>query len=163
MTSTTTTCVTRSDTPTTLTDEDFRSRGRGSGRNALRIPYEQLDSMLTAAQAFIAAYFHVEFVARQIWGCKKRQAVPYDPHYKALMEILVDIRDLMCGFRVHWPNGSQSTYRRDNGIEMTNCLVSLEPAATELVVGRHAKSPLNLAPLLHEMPTRFTQASTAVT
>ena len=132
-----------------LTNNDFRCRGGQSHKKAFRIPYKRLHEMLTAASAFIAAYFHVEREARHVWGRNKQQAVPYDPHYKGMLEILVDARDLMCGFCVHWPNGSQSTYRRtDNGIDMTNCLVNLENASIELVVGQYARVPGEFSPLV---------------
>jgi hypothetical protein len=81
-----------------LTDEDFRCRGGLSGIKAFKIGYEQLDKKLLAAKAFIAAFFQIELLARQVWGLRKSQAIPYDPHYKGLMEILVDDHDVMCGF-----------------------------------------------------------------
>ena len=105
-----------------LVDDDFRSRRSISRTKAFRIPYDQLDEIICAARAFIAAFFKVELLARQVWGLSKQKAVPYDPHYKGLMEVLVDAQDVMCGFRVHWPNGSESTYRRtQDGVEMINC------------------------------------------
>ena len=36
----------------------------------------------------------------------------------------------------------------DNGIEITDCLVNLEAAAIELVVGRHAQEPGEFSPLV---------------
>ena len=132
-----------------LTDEDFRCRGGISGTKAFRIPYEELNETLTAAKAFIAAFFQVELFARQVWGLEKQKAVPYDPHYKGLMEILVDDRDVMCGFRVHWPNGSQSTYRRtEDGIEMINCFLDLNSATISLFVNRYAQEPSEFSPLV---------------
>ena len=98
-----------------LADDDFRCRGGTISTKAFRMSYAQLDETICSAKAFIAAFFQVELLARQVWGMEKHTAVPYDPCYKGLMEILVDERDLMCGFRVHWPNGSESTYRRTGG------------------------------------------------
>ena len=125
-----------------LTDGDFRCRGGVSGTRAFRISYEELDRILTSAKAFIAAFFSVEQLARQVWGMKKQQAIPYDPNYKGLMEILVDDRDFMCGFRVHWPNGSQSTYRRtEDGIDMTNCSLDMNNATISLFVDLYRHFP----------------------
>lgn len=101
------------------------------------------------AKAFIAAFFSVEQLARQVWGAKKQQAMPYDPVYKGLMEVLVDDRDLMCGFRVHWPNNSQSTYRRtEDGIDMTNCSLDLKNATLKLFVDLYAQNPGQFSPLV---------------
>ena len=93
-----------------LADDDFRCRGDTTSTKAFRISYGALDEIITSAKAFISAFFQVELFTRQVWGAEKHKAVPYDPQYKGLMEILVDERDVMCGFRVHWPNGSESTY-----------------------------------------------------
>lgn len=104
-----------------LTDDDFRCRGDLSGIGAFKIVYADLDKKLLAAKAFIAAFFRVELLARQVWGLRKGKAIPYDAHYKGLIEVLVDERDAMCGFKVHWPNSSESMYRRtDQGIDMVN-------------------------------------------
>ncbi len=132
-----------------LADDDFRCRGSSNLIMAFRIPYEKLDDTLASAKAFIAAFFQVELLARQVWGREKQKAVPYDPHYKGLMEILVDARDLMCGFRVHWPNGSESTYRRtENGVEMINCYLDSEGIRIGLLVGQYAQHPDEFSPLI---------------
>ena len=121
-----------------LADNDFRCRGNLSGTKAFRIPYGKLDEIICSAKAFIAAFFQMELTARQIWGLRKHQAVPYDPDYKGLMEVLVDVQDAMCGFRVHWPNGSDSTYRRtENGTEMINCHLDANGKTIALIVGRY--------------------------
>ena len=132
-----------------LTADDFRCRGGVSGARAFRIPYGELDGTLTAAKAFIAAFFQMELSARQVWGLEKQKAVPYDPHYKGLMEVLVDDQDVMCGFRIHWPNESQSTYRRsDRGIEMVNCSVDPQCAKISLFVGQYAQQAGEFSPLV---------------
>ncbi len=131
-----------------LTDDDFRSR---SGTNAFRLTYDDLDSLITKAKAFIAAFFQLEVDARVVWGARKGQAIPCDAHYKGLMEVLVDDRVLMCGFAVHWPNNSQSMYRRtEAGVEMVNCMVNLRLANVDLGVGQHAQKPGTFSPLVEE-------------
>lgn len=132
-----------------LADADFRCRGGTISTRAFRISYGELDEIISSAKAFIAAFFRVDLLARQAWGEEKHKAVPYDPHYKGLMEIVVDERDLMCGFRVHWPNGSESTYRRtENGIDMTNCYFELDGATIALLVGQIATNPGEFSPLV---------------
>lgn len=132
-----------------LADEDFRSRSGISGAKAFKFSYEELDAIITKSKAFIAAFFQVESLARQVWGLEKGRAIPYDQHYKGLMEILVDDKDLMCGFSVHWPNNSQSTYRRnEHGIDMTNCMIDLKHATIQLWVDRYAQKPGSFSPLV---------------
>lgn len=142
-----------------LTDEDFRCRGDLSGSKAFKITYEDLDKKLLAAKAYIAAFFQVELLARQVWGLRKSEASPYDPHYKGLMEVLVDDRDVMCGFKVHWPNKSESMYRRsDSGIEMVNCMLDLKHATLELIVGSYARKPGTFSPLVeHDAKPVYTK------
>ena len=132
-----------------LATADFRSRGSISRKKAFRIPYSQLDGIICAARAFIAAFFQVELLARQVWGQIKHQAVPYDPHYKGLMEVLVDAQDVMCGFRVHWPNGSECTCRRtEDGIEMINCYFDKKDKTIGLFVNQYAQKRSEFSPLV---------------
>lgn len=132
-----------------LTDEDFRCRGDISGIKGFRLSYEELDQKILCAKAFVSAFFQIELIARQFWGLKKQKAIPYDPHYKGLMEVLVDDQDLMCGFRIHWPNNTESTYQRtENGVEMTNCSLDLQDATLSLFVNCYAQTPSTFSPLV---------------
>ena len=132
-----------------LTDEDFRSRRGISGATAFKLAYNELDVLITKAKAFIAAFLQIEMTARQVWGLHKGKAIPYDSHYKGLMEVLVDDRDLLCGFAVHWPNNSQSMYRRtEQGVDMVNCMADLKNATIDLWVDLHARNPGSFSPLV---------------
>lgn len=132
-----------------LTESGFRSRSGLSGTKAFTITWEELDNTITRAKAFIAAFFKAEMIARQVWGLRKGQAIPYDAHYKGLMEVLVDHRDVTCGFSVHWPNNSQSTYRRtEKGVTMINCSVDLKNATLSLYVDLYARKPGAFSPLV---------------
>jgi hypothetical protein len=109
---------------------------------AFRLTYEELDVLITKAKAFVAAFLQIEMTARQVWGQAKGKAIPYDSHNKGLMEVLVDDRDLLCGFVVHWPNNSQSMYRRtEQGIDMVNCMVDPQNATIKLWVDLYARNP----------------------
>ncbi|MEM5472773.1 hypothetical protein WNZ14_13655 [Hoeflea sp. AS60] len=132
-----------------LTEDDFRSRRGVSGTKSFKLTYEELDTIITKAKAFISAVFQLDLDARQVWGSKKGQAIPYDAHYKGLMEVLVDDRNLMCGFAVHWPNDSESMYRRtEAGVEMVNCMVNLKQATIDLWVGLYAQKRGTFSPLV---------------
>lgn len=55
----------------------------------------------------------------------------------------------MCGFKVHWPNNSESTYRRtQDGIDMTNCMLDFKRANIEFMVGLYARQPGGFSPLV---------------
>lgn len=132
-----------------LTDEDFRCRGDISGTKGFKISYEELDQKITCAKAFITAIFQVDLTTRQFWGLQKQKGIPYDPNYKGLIEVLVDEQDVMCGFRIHWPNNSESTYRRtESGVEMTNCSLDLEDSNLSLFVNLYAQKSGSFSPLV---------------
>jgi hypothetical protein len=134
-----------------LTDSDLRSRNGLSGTKAFNISYEELDKLIFHAKAFIAAYFLADMTARQVWGLRKGRAIPYDSHYKGLMEILVDDSDLMCGFKVHWPNNSESVYRRTKQeVDMANCMVDPRNGTLSLFVDLYARAPGAFSPLVEE-------------
>ena len=134
-----------------LTNDDFRCRGSASGITGFQISYAKLNKKLTAAKAFIAAFFQIERWAREVWGLQKHKALPYDPHYKGLIEVLVDAHNTMCGFRVHWPNGSESTYSRTkDSIEMDNCYADPLAATICLLVGQYAREPGDFSPLVEQ-------------
>ena len=64
---------------------------------------------------------------------------------------MVDDDDLMCGFKIHWPNNSESTYRRtEDGVEMINCMVDLKHATVEFMVGLYARERDDFSPLVEK-------------
>jgi hypothetical protein len=134
-----------------LTDEEFRCRNGTGGVRAFSISLRELNEIITRAKIFISTFFGLETAARECWGGQKHRAVPYDPVYKGLMEVLVRDDDLMCGFKVHWPNHSESVYRRaDDGIEMINCMLDIEHATIQFMVGLYAREPGKFSPLVEK-------------
>ncbi|MCD2329954.1 hypothetical protein, partial [Pseudosulfitobacter pseudonitzschiae] len=110
---------------------------------------DTLDQILLSAKAFVAAFFRIENSARRFWGGQAGRAIPYDVQYKGMMEVLATRDGLMCGFKVHWPNGTESTYRRtESGIEMTNCMLAMHQNNLELMVGLYARNPGTFSPLV---------------
>jgi len=133
-----------------ITDTEFRSRHGTGAMGAFGIPLETLNVIITKAQLFISAFFELDRAARSIWGQSSRRAIPYDPIYKGLMEILIDADGLMCGFKVHWPNNTESTYRRtEDGIDMVNCMLDMKHATIEFMVGLYARNPGAFSPLVN--------------
>lgn len=134
-----------------ITDEEFRCRSGTGAVGAFSISLKDLNEIITKAKIFISTFFSLEAGARESWGVKKHKAVPYDPAYKGLMEVLVNDDDLMCGFKVHWPNNSESVYKRTNeGIDMVNCNLDLKNSTISLFVGSYAREPGQFSPLVEK-------------
>jgi hypothetical protein len=131
-----------------FTDDGFRCRSDILGK-AFKLSFAEVDALITHAKAFIGAFFTLEREARRMWGSMAGKSHAYDPIYKGVMEVLTDDKGLMNGFRVHWPNGSDSTYQRtEAGIDMTNCTLDLEGATVALWVGLYARDRDPFSPLV---------------
>jgi hypothetical protein len=124
-------------------------KSRTSG--VFSIELDELDKILTYAKAYIGSVFELDHAVRQMWGKEANKALPYDPFYKGLLQILADNNGLMCGFKVHWPNSATSLYRRsDEGIDMLNCYVSPDKGDIVLMVGSYARKRGQFSPLVEE-------------
>jgi len=133
-----------------LTESEFRSRDATIYMGAFRISLKKLNEIISKAKIFLSTFFSLEYEARKYWGTYKQQAIPYDPDYKGLIEILVDEHDIMCGFKVHWPNNSESIYRRTkDGCNMCNIML-VENFDISLFVDRYARNPGNFSPLVEQ-------------
>jgi len=131
-----------------FSDDGFRCRN-GNWTNAFSVKFEELNDLLTKAKVFIGTFFGLEREARRHWGTFAGKGMPYDPHYKGIIEVLVDDQGLMNGFKVHWPNASESIYRRTkDGIDMANCMLDLKNANISLFVDLYARHPGTFSPLV---------------
>ena len=134
-----------------ITDDEFRSRSGSGARRAYKINLSDLNIKISKAKIFISAFFALDSAARIHWGNHKGKALVYDSAYKGMMEILVDDNNLMCGFKVHWPNNSESVYRRTpDGIEMTNTMLDLSRSTVDFFVGLYARDPGSFSPLVEK-------------
>lgn len=134
-----------------ITDSNFRVRSGTGAMGAFAIPLEELNETITRCQAFYSTFFGIEKNARYAFGSSAGRTLPYDPVYKGMMEVLADDEGLMCGFKVHWPNGSDSSYRRtDTGIDMVNCMVVPDKGTIEPMVGMYARKAGKFSPLVEE-------------
>lgn len=148
-----------------IADEAFRCRGGISGMRAFEVPYEILNQKILCSKAFISALLGLDYSVRLMWGERKGTAVPYDPIYKGLLEVIADEEGLMCGYKVHWPNESESYFiRTAGGIDMTNCFVSPNKEKVELFVGKYAHMAGTFSPLVeHDGEPIYTPLSGAGT
>ena len=121
----------------------------GYPNSVLNLTYESLDKIITAARAFISAFFGLELESRRSWGACAGRALPYDRTYKGMMEVLADGDGLMDGFKVHWPNGENSWYRRSSeAINMVNCFFDPAHETVQCFVGLYARNPDEFSPLV---------------
>lgn len=98
-----------------LSDTEFRMLGgwhkAPEGYLSQTIPFEQLDSIITRAFAFYSAVLALHDRARRQLIDFEAKIVPFDPHYKGLLELLFE-EGALAGFRAYWPNGSISEFSR---------------------------------------------------
>ena len=136
-----------------LSDNGFCSRN-GNLTGAFELTFERIDNLITRAKVFIAIFFELEREARRIWGQHAGKGIAYDSTYKGIMEVLVDGAGLMNGFKVHWPNCSDSMYRRTTGcIEVVNCSFATEQKTLNLFVGPYARNRSTFSPLVEDGAT----------
>ncbi len=134
-----------------LTDEEFRCRNGTGSIGAFSVALKELNEIITKSKIFISTFFGLEIAARKCWGVKKHTAIPYDPVYKGLMEVLVDDDDAMCGFKLHWPNNSESVYRRTHdSVDMVNCMLDMKNSTLQFMVGLYAREPGVISPLVEK-------------
>lgn len=131
-----------------ITDEHLVCRSFKIGKS-FRMSLDELDDKLMRAKAFIGAFFALEKEARRQCGEAAGRSLAYDPHYKGVMEVLVDEDGLMNGFKVHWPNGSDSWYQRTvEGARSVNCLLQTQRPAIDLFVGHYPTDRDDFSPLV---------------
>jgi hypothetical protein len=112
------------------------------------VTLSDLRSWIAHAIAFYEAFFGLEQGARRMFSRFKGQALPYDPKYKGLLEFLFDAEGSLCGFVVHWPNGTESRYQRteDGGSEPLN--IRYGDNGLSLYVGEKHRVHDSFSPLL---------------
>ncbi|MBT5551818.1 MAG: hypothetical protein HOJ79_15220 [Nitrospina sp.] len=134
-----------------LSNEGFRSRGGTINGNSFTMSLENLGEILVKSRIFMSTFFALESKTRNEWGKQKHKGIPFDPNLKALIEFLVNGEDQMCGFKIHWPNNSDSVYRRtEDGIEMTNCDVDMGNATISFSISSYAREPSSFSPLIEK-------------
>lgn len=131
-----------------FTEEGFRCRSINL-RGSFKVSFEELNALIRKSKIFIGTFFQLEREARRAFGAYGGKGLGYDPVYKGIMEVLADNDGLMNGFKVHWPNMSESYFRRSaKGNEMVNCILSAKQPAIEMFVGLYAKNKGAFSPLV---------------
>ena len=84
----------------------LRSASRLSKKHGYYTPaveFEDLTALINNAFAFYSALFSLYNRCRKSFTDFKGRILPYDQHYKGLLEFLFSAEDVLVGFRVYWP------------------------------------------------------------
>ena len=135
----------------TVTETDFRMlHGLYKAKEGYltpTVPFDELYSILRRSFAFYSAVLALHRRARRRLSGLKNKILPYDGHYKGLLELVCE-DDLLCGFRTYWPNGSSSEFTRTN----TGCagvnITFEEDGSINFMVGLYATKPGPFSPLV---------------
>jgi hypothetical protein len=112
------------------------------------IEYEELSELVNHAFAFYTALLSLYERARVLIKDFKDAFLPFDSHYKGLLELVFDDKDALVGFRAYWPNGSLSQYSRNKeGCNGTNIVFDPD-GSINFMVGLYASKPRSFSPLV---------------
>jgi len=123
-----------------LSETEFRCRGGTGGMQAYKMPLDKVADILLKTRAFYSAFWGLEAACRKYFAQHyANKAIPYDPHYKGMLEVLANGDGMMSGFKIHWPNKHESTYvRHEDGIDMCNIFLGKD-LKIEMNVGLYPK------------------------
>jgi hypothetical protein len=139
----------------TLTDDEFRML---SGRRLSRkgnyfsqvADWAELSELFSECFAFYQAVFALYDRCRKSFGDFDGALIPYDAHYKALLQLLFDEDKALIGFRTYWPNGTLGEYCRTRKGAVGVNLVFDPDGSINFMVGIYASRPGRFSPLVEE-------------
>ncbi|MGH8773518.1 MAG: hypothetical protein ACREV2_20435, partial [Burkholderiales bacterium] len=146
----------------TITDTEFRMLDgvykSSKGYLTHSVTFAELDSILRRSFAFYSAVMALQRRARRQLSGLRNKLLPYDGHYKGLLELLFE-DNLLCGFRAYWPNGSNSEFTRTQaGCWGVNTTFERD-GSINFMVGLYASKPGSFSPLVeHDGAPRYTPA-----
>ncbi len=112
------------------------------------VEFDELDELITNAFAFYTALFSLYERCRRSFTDFKHAFMPYDVHYKGVMEFVFDGEDRLIGFRVYWPNESYSEYSRTKDGCVGRNIVFNPDRSINFMVGLYASRPGTFSPLV---------------
>jgi hypothetical protein len=146
----------------TITDAEFRMlNGHFKSRKGYltpSVPFDELEFILRRSFAFYSAVMALHRRARQQLSGLRNKLLPYDEHYKGLLELLFE-DELLCGFRTYWPNGSNSEFTRTHaGCWGVNTTFEGD-GSINFMVGVYASKPGSFSPLVErDAASKYTPA-----
>ena len=135
----------------TLTETGFRMLHGlyrvKAGSLTRTIPFDELASIVHRSFSFYSAIMELHRRTRHRLSGLRHKILPYDVHYKALLELIFE-DDLLCGFRTYWPNGSNSEFTRTHtGCTAINVIFE-DDGSINFMVGVYAAKRGPFSPLV---------------
>lgn len=111
------------------------------------VPLPELLALVDRSFAFYYAILNRHVLARGGFAHLRDKAFPFDLRLKGLIEFLFE-DDLICGFRVYWPNQQQAQFTRtSNGSHALNMWPEVQ-GGLNIEVGMYATAPGPFSPLV---------------
>ncbi|MHB8676627.1 MAG: hypothetical protein ACYDCE_09205 [Candidatus Acidiferrales bacterium] len=136
-----------------LADNEFRLLNdihisKDGGHYTPVVEWEQLSELFSNTFAFYTALFSLYERCMKSFGDFANALIPYDGHYKGLLQLLFDDENRLTGFRVYWPNGSLSEYKRVKSASAGFNLAFDSDRSVNFMVGLYASKPGGFSPLV---------------
>jgi hypothetical protein len=101
----------------TLADGEFRllkdhRKSKNKGYLSKVVSWEELTELFIDTFAFYTALFSLYDRCTKSFGDFTNAFIPYDGHYKAVLQLVFDEEQRLIGFRAFWPNSSVSEWSR---------------------------------------------------
>jgi hypothetical protein len=137
----------------TLTDKELRllAGTRFSKKEGVYTPVvelNELNSLVVETFALYRAFFALYERCRKSFGDFQGAFLPYDGHYKGVLQLVFDNDEFLAGFRVYWPNESVGEYSRSRNGCIGSNLVFDPDGSINFMVGLYASKPGNFSPLV---------------
>lgn len=112
------------------------------------IEWDHLSELFSNTFAFYTALFLLYDRSTKSFTDFVGMILPFDGHYKGLLQLIFDERNAVTGFCVYWPNGSCSEFRRVKSESRGVNIVFDPDRSINFMVGLYASSPGDFSPLV---------------
>jgi hypothetical protein len=129
-------------------NKDFRKSKTENGIYTPVVEFKELAELISEAFAFYGALSALYERCLRSFTDFKDRFLPYDHHYKGLLELVFGAEDKLTGFRVYWPNSHLSVFvRTDEGCDGRN--LEFDPnGSINFFVGLYASRRGSFSPLV---------------
>jgi hypothetical protein len=120
------------------------------GHSSPVIEWDELSELFTNTFAFHSALFSLYERCRKSFGDFTHSFIPYDGHYKGVLQLVFDQEQRLVGFRVYWPNGTLGEYSRTkDGSVGVNTMFDRD-GSVNFMVGIYASNRSAFSPLVEQ-------------
>jgi len=112
------------------------------------VEWDELVELINDTFAFYTSLFALYERCRKSFGDFKNAFIPFDGHYKGVLQLLFDDEQRLVGFRTYWPNGSLSEYSRTRDGAVSTNMVFDPDGSINFMVGLYASRPGTFSPLV---------------